>query len=126
MNKQVHLDTNIVIRALGGDRDLSALIQGKQPIISMIVEMELRCYPLAEKKEMEVINTFLANSRIQMVDQSVKEEAIKIRKTHRLKLLDAMVAATARIDRRSLLTSDDAFKKLADEQSILFYEVPRS
>lgn len=126
MSEQVHLDTNIIIRALGGDRELSTLIQGKQPIVSMVVEMELRCYPLADEEEVEVIDMFLANVRIQMIDQLVKEEAIKIRKTHRLKLLDAMVAATARLDRCSLLTSDTAFKKLADEQSILFYEVPNS
>lgn len=126
MSEQVHLDTNIVIRALGGDKELSALIHGTQPIVSMVVEMELRCYPLADKEETEVVDTFLASVRILMIDQRVKEEAIKIRKTHRLKLLDALVAATARIDRCSLLTSDTVFKKLADEQGILFYEVPRS
>jgi predicted nucleic acid-binding protein len=126
MNEHIHLDTNVVLRALGGDHELSAFIQGKLPVVSVVVEMELRCYPLADEVEIKVIREFLSHARIQMFDERVKEEAIRIRKQHRLKLLDAMVAATARVDRYSLLTSDKAFKKLADEQSILFYEIPNS
>ncbi len=121
MSDDLHLDNNVVVLALGGDRRLSALIQGKYPVVSEIVEMELRCYPVANEEEEERIREFLAKARIRNLDGRIKDEAVRIRRAHKLKLLDAIVAASAKMDRRPLLTADGVFMKLRAEQGILYY-----
>lgn len=124
MTETIHLDTNVIILAMGGDRRLSTFIQGKHPVISEVVEMELLCYPVLHTEE-DSIREFLVKARIQPIDERIKREAIRIRRTFRLKLLDAIVAATAKVDQRSLLTAYLVFKRISEEQGIIYYQVPR-
>ncbi|MCB9183649.1 MAG: PIN domain-containing protein [Flavobacteriales bacterium] len=125
MRDELHLDTNVVMLAMGGDRRLSSFIHGKFPVISEIVEMELRCYPLAKSEDEARISEFLDKARIRHMDERVKGEAVRIRRFHRLKLLDAIVAASAKVDRLPLLTADGIFTKLSSEQGIMHYQTRR-
>lgn len=122
MIDRVHLDTNVIVMALGGDRRLSAMLHGRYLSISSVVEMELRCYPLQRDEEVTAMSAFLADVRVMELDERVKAEAVRIRRQHKLKLLDAIVAASAKVDRVALLTADRQFMRLKDEQGILLYE----
>jgi predicted nucleic acid-binding protein len=57
------------------------------------------------------------------MDQTIMEAAIRLRKRHRLKLPDAIIAATAWTINVPLLTADRVFEKVKDEVAVLLYEL---
>jgi predicted nucleic acid-binding protein len=99
------LDTNIALYYLGG-RLTAALPDGSYHI-SIITEMELFSYPSLSNAEERRIQSFLSELLIVNIDQPIKTMAIALRKQHRLKLPDAIVAATAQ-SLNALLLSNDA------------------
>jgi predicted nucleic acid-binding protein len=54
------------------------------------------------------------------INSGIKHKAIEIRKEARLKLPDAIIAATAMSMDLPLLTADKAFSKIADPRIILY------
>jgi predicted nucleic acid-binding protein len=99
------LDTNIALYHLGG-RLATALPEGSYHI-SIITEMELFSYPNLSEAEERQIQNFLSQLLIINIDEPIKTMAIALRKQHRLKLPDAIVAATAQ-SLNALLLSNDA------------------
>ena len=97
-------DTNIALYYLGG-RLIDPLPIGIY-YISIISEMELLSYPHLDANEEKEIQSFLSQLLIINIDNSVKKAAILIRKQYRLKLPDAIIAATAQSLQATLLTND--------------------
>ncbi len=102
MNKL--LDTNIVLYLLG-DKLEEQLPDGNYNI-SVITEIELLSYPALNKTTENNIKKFLNELAIVELDSAIKEEAIKLRRTHSLKLPDAIIVATALIIKAEILTID--------------------
>ena len=98
------LDTNIALYYLGGR--LTAPLPGGFYHVSIITEMELLSYPNLSQSEEQTIRNFLAQLLIISIDESIKSIAIALRKQHRLKLPDAIIAATAQSLTALLLTND--------------------
>ena len=63
--------------------------------VSIITEMELLSYPNLSQTEEQQVQNFLAQLLIVGIDDLIKDMAIVLRKQHRLKLPDAIIAATA-------------------------------
>ncbi|UBF29345.1 type II toxin-antitoxin system VapC family toxin [Kovacikia minuta CCNUW1] len=74
--------------------------------VSIITEMELLSYPSLSPTEEQQIRSFLAQMVIVRIDDPIKNAAITLRKQHRLKLPDAIIAATAQSLSALLLTND--------------------
>jgi predicted nucleic acid-binding protein len=87
------LDTNAILYLLGG-KLLHPIPQGRY-FISIITEMELLSYPSISEVEQSQIQSFLSRATIVGLTKFVKERAIVLRRQYRLKLADAIVAATA-------------------------------
>jgi len=68
--------------------------------------MELLSYPNLSLAEEQQIRNFLTQLLIVGIDESIKSLAIALRKQHRLKLPDAIIAATAQSLNVLLLTND--------------------
>ena len=100
----VLLDTNIALYYLGG-RLIDPLPIGIY-YISIISEMELLSYPHLNPNEEKQIQSFLSQLLIINIDRSVKITAILLRKQYRLKLPDAIIAATSQSLQATLLTND--------------------
>ncbi|RJP25729.1 MAG: PIN domain-containing protein [Candidatus Omnitrophota bacterium] len=98
------IDTHIFI-LLFNDRLAVSLPQGKFGC-SIITEMELRSFPKLTFEEDTFICERLAKLTIYGIDDAIKEKAILLRRTTRLKLPDAIIAATAIIHHAILLTND--------------------
>lgn len=98
------LDTNVALYYLGG-RLINPLPAG-QYFVSVITEIELLSYPNLSSEEEVLIRDFLTNFTVVALDSNIKELAIALRKTYRLKLPDAVVAATAKFLNAMLLTND--------------------
>ncbi|MEJ7680947.1 MAG: type II toxin-antitoxin system VapC family toxin [Segetibacter sp.] len=80
---------------LAGDETLAVFLQDKQGYVSVITELELIGYPAITVEEQQQIKSFLNDCTIIEINDEIKSIYINIRKQYRLKLGDAVVAATA-------------------------------
>jgi predicted nucleic acid-binding protein len=111
MNDQfVFLDTNILIYILNGNPYFKKYLQNKI-IISFITELELFRFHKLTVKEKEFIKTHLPDLTIIDINQPIKDIIIENRELNRLKLPDAIIAATCIYLKLPLHTADE---KLAD------------
>lgn len=100
----VVLDTNAVLYFLAG-RLLEPLPSARF-YISFITEMELLSYPLLRAEDTAEIIDFLADVTVLELSPAIKQAAIRLRSEHRLKLPDAIIAATALCLPAQLLSND--------------------
>lgn len=114
------LDTNIVIYLLNGDGAIADLLNDKLIAISIVTEMELLSYPISKDQE-RIIRNFISECQVVEINHIVKERAIFLRRKFKVKLPDAIVAATADYLNVPLLTADSDFGKLV-ESKILIYQ----
>lgn len=106
------VDTNILVYLTGGNRNASEAVRGKRLSISFITEMELRSWPSLTSPELQVIEKLIHQCRIIDLADEIKERAIQIRRESKLKLPDAIVAATAFYLDLPLLSADRQFTKV--------------
>ncbi len=106
------LDTNVALYYLGG-RLINPLPAG-QYFVSVITEIELLSYPSLTFEEEALIRDFLTNITVVGLDSNIKDLAIVLRKTYRLKLPDAVVVATAKFLNAMLLTNDIKLTNLTE------------
>ena len=118
---KLFLDTNIILYLLNGDQTLAELLNGKQLYISVITELELLAYKSITAKEEKVINEFVSHCKTITINNAIKQETIRIRKTYNTKLPDSIIIATALYLDFPLITSDIKFKKV-DELALILYE----
>jgi len=109
------LDTNIIIGMYQRSPAVLALLADKDIIInecaySSITKMELLSFPTITESETTAINSLLDRMAYLSIDDKIEELAIKFRRTHKTKLPDSIIAATAQAHNIELLTLD---KKLA-------------
>ena len=109
------IDTNIFI-LLFNNRLTEPLPDGAIAC-AVITEMELLSSPVMTSSEEVLIREMLAGITIYGIDQDVKEEAIRLRRKSRLKLPDAIIAATAMCHDAILVTNDNEVQNVADLKS---------
>ncbi len=80
------------------------LLKESQPCISAITEIELLCWNTPTQKDTEVINNFINDAIVIELERAIKLKTADIRKRHKIKLPDAIIAATAVINDYTLLT----------------------
>lgn len=106
------LDTNVALYYLGG-RLVNPLPNARY-FVSVITEMELLSYSSLTPVEEVQIRNFLAQIIVVDIKHDIKELAIALRKSYRLKLPDAIVAATAKSQNAELFTNDTKLMNLTE------------
>lgn len=97
-------DSNILIDYLKGIAEAQTEIDGAPDRnISIITWMEVQS-GVRNAAEGEVIDMFLRDFRLHGLNRVVAREAIELRKQHRMRLLDAIIWATARTESALLVT----------------------
>lgn len=97
-------DTNILIDYLNGvDAARIELERKAERSISILTWMEVLAGARDESEE-DVIEMFLRDFRVIDLTRRVAREAVQIRRTHRIRLPDAIVWASARIESAVLVT----------------------
>lgn len=114
------LDTNIVLQLLNGDRTLADVLNGKSLYVSFITEMELLSYSKISAADEMKVKAFLNDCYIIEMNHPLKLAAIDIRRMHRMKLPDSIIAATSVYLNLPLLTSDLEFNKLKSLQILQY------
>jgi len=117
------LDTNIILGLLKSDPDTLRLIKERkietqQCAYSAITRMELLGFPGITQAEELLIQHKLAHLTYLPITSAVENIAIRLRRSQRIKLPDAVIAATALEIGAELLTFDrQILVVLADDQT---------
>ncbi len=117
----IFLDTNIVLYLLSGDETIADFLNDKTVFLSFITELELLGYKEISAEELSKVESLLADSTIIDINSEIKKIVIELRKSNKIKLPDAIIAATSHYLNIPFMTSDIDLTKLT-ELNILFYE----
>ena len=129
MGQGYFLDTNVIIGYLSGKIPFSGMeivsgIISKTPNISVISQIELLRFNDTPENE-AILKEFLNISKIYPLSNNVVERTIKLCKQVKIKLPDAIIAATALIEDFTLVTRNiNDFIKIPDLILLNPWEVP--
>jgi predicted nucleic acid-binding protein len=98
------LDTNVLIHKLHGELEGAVPAQGA--LISVITEIELLGFSGMTPTEEANVRALISTLTVIPLFEGIKDETIRLRRTLRLRLPDAIVLATAVVTRSELLTND--------------------
>jgi len=118
-------DTNTVIYYLqqqfppNAEKFMDESLKDAQPCISAITEIELLCWKTAIEKDLEVLRDFISNTLVIELERPIKLKTADIRKEHKIKLPDAVIAATAVIYDLILITRNVSDFKNIPELKII-------
>jgi len=114
MNGKFVLDTNTIIYHFQGLRPWTNFIKELRPsnvFVSVITRMELLAWDDLTTKGERQVRSFLDSLNVTSLSDAIETEAISLRRKARLKLPDAIIAATAVVFEATLVTND---KTMAD------------
>ncbi len=89
------------------------------PAISVVTEIELLCWNTTSIKDLQVIHNFLNDALIIELEKEIKFKTAEIRKAHKTKLPDAIIAATAIVYNLILISRNTADFKNIDGLTII-------
>jgi predicted nucleic acid-binding protein len=115
--KKLLLDTNAVLYILSNKQNRE-ILRGNHLYISFVTELELLSFPAINDEEKEIINQFIKNTEIIDIDIIIKEKTIELRKRYRLKLPDAIICATALLQKCILVTNDTKLINIKEIKSV--------
>lgn len=118
---RLFVDTNILLYYLKGHEEVVELISDKDLTLSFITELEILSFPKLTTEAENQINGLLDNCTIVELKQEIKHLTIELRKKYKLKLPDAIIAASAYFYKLPLITADKDFQKL-EEMNIILWE----
>ena len=118
------VDSCILIDHLRGHVAATEFLRAaRAPAISQITWIEVMVGASGPSDE-DALRALLSAFVVLPVDGQVAEEAVRVRQSHRLKLPDALIFATARVTGRTLVTRNTKDFK-AGEAGVLFpYALP--
>jgi predicted nucleic acid-binding protein len=102
-------DTNPLIYLLNGSQKAAEYLDGKQVWISIITELELFGKKDLSQKDKKEIDLLIENCFVADINQGIKQMTKNILQLPKIKLPDAIIAATAIYLDLPLLTFDDDF-----------------
>ncbi len=112
MGKKFLVDTNIVVYYL--DRKIEAVYSNKietfllsEVNISIISSIELFSYSKITPDQINSYKTFLSTISLINISEEIAHKAAELRRNNRIKLPDAIIAATALIHDLELVTRND-------------------
>ena len=119
------LDTNAIIQLFKGNGELSALLSDADVVAaSVISELEYLSFPGISPKDADLFMDFKSVIEVYGVpaDDSVfSGMVVDARTKFRMKLPDAIIAATARVNNLTVVTADEHFKPLTEPWFVRFF-----
>lgn len=106
-------DTNAVLYMLSGNECMCPYLKDDFAV-SAITFMELLSYPGIQEEEEKAIRSFLNECELLQIDSEIMEQTITLRRAYKIKLPDAIIAATAITHSMSLITADTGFNKIIE------------
>jgi hypothetical protein len=106
MEQQYIIDTNSAIDYLGDKlpETIATLIDNSVKQISVISRVELLGWQNASLEHLQVLNDFINSSIVITFEEEIILKTIELRRTHTIKIPDAIIAATAIVHNATLIT----------------------
>lgn len=99
------LDSNIIIYAIqNANSELRQFIDGFTPAVSVVSLIEMLGYHRLNSETREGLERFFQNVEILPLSDDVIMTAVRLRQQRRMGLADAIIAATALVHDRTLIT----------------------
>ena len=117
MNEE-EIDTSAVIKYLNETFPTSGIsfldkVLSEESCISFITEIELQVWNPPNQEDLKIYRSYVDQSTVFGINHDITQETIRIRKLHNLKLPDALIAATAIVNNRTLIADNDQdFKRV--------------
>ncbi|QDW26772.1 type II toxin-antitoxin system VapC family toxin [Pedobacter sp. KBS0701] len=119
MGKGYLADTNSVIEYLENKLPEKILVfmDNLEMHLSVISRIELLGWSKMTEHQFQQLSGFISASLVYDLSEEIIQNTIKIRKSHRIKLPDAIIAATAITNNLTLITRNTSdFKKIVNLQ----------
>ncbi len=114
------IDTNIALYLLNGDNTIAELLNGKDVYLSFISELELLGFQDLRDEDVPLIEEFLNSCIIVDLNQAIKKITIELKRAQKIKLPDAIIAATSKYMNLPLISADQGFEKITELQFIKY------
>jgi tRNA(fMet)-specific endonuclease VapC len=116
------LDTNAIVALLRGDQLLQQRLQDADWVgISILSEIEFLAFPNLSSQDRQAFRQFAGKVEVVGIEHSgsaLIDRIVTLRQKHKLKLPDAIIAATALEATATLITEDSQLRKLTAVTSI--------
>lgn len=113
-------DTNILIYILEENPAVKSILNFSFAV-SFISEMELLGKHRISSREVDAINALLSDCEIVSMNELIKKTVISLKQTQKLKLPDAIIAATAITLGIPLITADKSLSKIKDLNCLIVH-----
>jgi predicted nucleic acid-binding protein len=109
----VLLDSNVIIYLSKRELPLSFIEQFEDVRISVVTYMEILGFPFKDPLEEGLVEELVGLFETVFINQSIADQVVEIRRSHIIKLPDAIIAATVISDGLTLVTRNtDDFRNL--------------
>ena len=103
------IDSNIIIYATQPEHaELREFIATYAPVVSAASYVEVLGYHKLSESEAALLRQFFSVTTMLPIDQDVLDQAVHLRRQHKMSLGDALIAATAMVHRLPLVTHNVA------------------
>lgn len=124
MSGRFILDTNAVIALFRGNTTLIQTLKSANWIgISIITELEFLSFLNISENDTRLFNEFKENVEIvdlRTSDFELMETIITFRSKYKIKLPDAIIAATSLVQNSTLMSNDQIFSKIPNIEALMF------
>jgi predicted nucleic acid-binding protein len=112
------LDTNIIIYALKGLADVRPYFDFN-PYVSVVTEIEILGVKDLNEKEIKIRETAIEFCSVISFNSKIKTKAIELKRSIKIPIPDAIIAATAIEEGFTLVSADKGFKRIKELSLIL-------
>ena len=116
---RIFVDTNICIYLLNGDELIADLLNDASVSFHLLLKL-IYSYHGNNSVAIKTLDAFIQSVTVLGMDDIIKHNTIEIRKLKRLKIPDAIIAASALSNKLSLVTADKALLKI-EELKVVSY-----
>lgn len=123
------IDSNTVIDYLNGKLPFNGnsfvnSIVDEEPKISVITKIEVLGFNLQSAEDYQIVVDFINDNMVYNLDESIINKTIELRKKYKIKLPDAIIAATALCNDLAIVSRNtDDFKKIKELKIINPFEL---
>ncbi len=118
----IFVDTNILLYFLKGDKEVVEILANNNVVISFVTELELLSFSKLTASSEKVVRALLKDCLIVNINSEIKDLTIAFRKKSKIKLPDAIIAASSFYHKLPLFTADKQFRTV-EELDVIIYEV---
>jgi len=130
MGEKFLIDTNAAIDYLAGRlpengiRRIEDILSNNLAVVSIIVKIELLSFNPPNLEDLQIIETFINQCALIQLEETIAEKTYLLRREHRIKLPDAIIAATALVNNFTLVTRNlSDFRNIEGVELVNPYEV---